>query len=99
MTNEFLTLIVMHIACSNAAAERHLTLSEVDKCGANYHEVKLSFIQGVTSEDYQFLTPREKSAVSLSGFRAFHQWRQDNPDTFRFLEAVARGEAELPREG
>ena len=99
MTTDILLLIVMHIACSDAAAEQNLTLSEVDECGANYHQMKLSFIPGVTPEDYQFLSPREKSAVSLSGFQAFHSWRQENPAILRQLEAVARGEAELPRDG
>ncbi|MEM7720596.1 MAG: hypothetical protein AAF222_15470 [Pseudomonadota bacterium] len=95
MTNELLTLIVTHIACSNMAAERPLSIQEVQYCSAVYQEIKLAFVPGLDRAGYTQLAAQQQHSVNLEGYRAFYKWRVENPSTVQHLERVARGEREL----
>lgn len=95
MTNELLTLIVTHIACADMAAERPLSMSEIQFCSAIYQEIKLGFVPGVDAHRYSGLSLAEQHAVNMEGYMAFYEWRVDNPGTLRHLERVARGEIKL----
>jgi len=99
MTNELLALIATYFACSEVAAERHLTSSEVQQCATIYQEVKFSFLPGVDIEDYVQLSAPEKNTTNRAGFLAFHQWRQTNPDLVMRLQRAARGEGPMPKAG
>lgn len=99
MTNELLTLIVMHFACAELASERPLSQGEVETCGAVYETIKLAFVPGVSHADYRTLVLEDRIAVSQAGFLAFLEWRKSNPDLVHHLESVARGEAQLETAG
>lgn len=95
MTNELLTLIVAHIACSNMASERPLSIEEVHYCSAVYQEIKLAFVPGMDRETYTTLSTEAQHSANMEGYIAFHEWRIDNSSTVQHLERVARGELEL----
>ena len=99
MTNELLALIAAYFACSEVAAERHLSASEVQQCATVYQEVKFAFLPGVGIDDYVQLSTPEKSTANRAGFLAFHRWRQTNPDLVKRLQRAARGEGPLPKAG
>ena len=99
MTNELLALIATYFTCSEVAAERHLTASEVQQCATVYQEVKFAFLPGVGIDDYVQLSASEKSTANRAGFLAFHHWRQTNPELVMRLQRAARGEGPLPKGG
>lgn len=95
MTNELLTLIVTHIACSDMAVERQMSMQEVQYCSAVYQEIKLAFVPQIDMQTYVRLPAEDQHAANIEGYMAFREWRIDNPGTVRHLERVARGEVDL----
>ena len=61
--------------CSDAAMQRPLSLGEVDACGAAYLRLKLSFVEGVSYDDFRGLSTAEKARVNREGYAAFQDWR------------------------
>ncbi len=99
MTNEFLALIAAYFVCADAAADRNLNSSEVLRCAPIYQDVKLEFLPGVELEDFENLSPAERSTVNRHAFLTYRKLRKSNPDLVQRLERAARGEGPLPKAG
>ncbi|MGR3513767.1 MAG: hypothetical protein ACU0GG_13470 [Paracoccaceae bacterium] len=95
MTADLLALIALHFACADITAERQPSSSEMAQCSVIYEEIKLAFVPGVSAKNYAGLSQKEQTAVSLAGYVAFSDWRDQNVDMVAHLERVARGEEDL----
>ena len=63
-----------HLLCSSAAMERQLTGDEVQMCGEVYLELKLSFLNGVTSERYRHMSAKTRATAHDMGYAAYRAW-------------------------
>lgn len=95
MTSEFLSLVVLHLACGDLSESRPLNGGEVLYCSAVYQELKLSFIPGLDLAGYRALPLEDQGAINNEAYLRFVDWRAENPGLIAHLERVARGEAPL----
>ena len=62
--------------CSDEAVRRFLSQDEVLGCSAVYLQLKLSFLEDVSLEDYAELSAVERARANSEGYRAYQEWVQ-----------------------
>lgn len=78
-------LFETHLACRKMSQERMLSRDEVDACAATFLWLKLSFLEGMTSERYAAMTPTLRATANRKGYDAFRAWQWARRDK---LDAV-----------
>lgn len=84
--SQILPLLSLYYLCDLAAAERWMNKEEVDRCMANYNELKLEFIDETPAP----LGTPERAAQNLLGYRGLKAWEAANPELVEELRAEAR---------
>ena len=56
MTNELISLIVLHFACAEISENRILTPDEAQTCSAIYQDIKIAFLPDIDRQDFQTMT-------------------------------------------
>lgn len=64
--------------CSQLAKMQLLNFDEAKSCTRAYMKIKLSFVPGVGLDDFDGLSPQEKAAVNVFGYRHYMEWRLQN---------------------
>lgn len=72
--------------CSELANQRLLSLDEAYVCGRVFMNIKLSFVPDVGLDDFDALSPEERAAVNIVGYRRYMEWRFQNAAMFDALE-------------
>lgn len=67
-----------YATCSEAAATRELSRSEVAHCVNIYLSLKLSFLHGVSLERYHQMPVKTKIVANEKGYAAFRAWLHRN---------------------
>lgn len=66
--------LTFYLACSEIATRRPLSFDEAAVCGQVFQRIKLSFVPGVRPADFEQLSPADRAAVNLDGYRRFLDW-------------------------
>lgn len=66
------------LECSELAKMRVLSFDEAESCTRAYMKIKLSFVPGVGLDDFDGLSPQEKAAINVLGYRRYMEWRLQN---------------------
>ena len=74
-----------YVFCSDLAMQRPLAFEEAATCEQAYDRVKLSFVPGVSFEDFKALPTRDRAAVNLVGYKRFRDWYDANS---AFIEEI-----------
>ena len=64
-----------YFECSELARIRPLSVGEAASCSRAYMKIKLFFVPGVGLDDFDGLSPQEKAAVNVFGYRRYMAWR------------------------
>ena len=67
-----------YLRCSQEAMQRLLDHDEAEACALAYTKVKLSFLPGVSLDDFNRLAPREKAAMNLVAYERYVRWSARN---------------------
>lgn len=63
------------LECSELAKMHLLSFDEAESCSRAYMKIKLSFVPGVGLDDFDGLSPQEKAAINVVGYRRYVEWR------------------------
>ncbi|MEC7961981.1 MAG: hypothetical protein VX083_15855 [Pseudomonadota bacterium] len=91
MSTQLLALAAGYFLCSAAAEEQVLPKAKIDECNAIYTQLKLSFTDVATLDDFMALLESDRAAVNQQGYAGYISWVEDNPE----LVADLRAEAQL----
>ena len=80
--------LVHFLECSETARMHVLSLEEAANCLRTYMRIKLSFVPGVNLDDFESLSPSERAAVNLVGYRRYMEWRSRNAAAVEALATV-----------
>ncbi|PRY26045.1 hypothetical protein CLV78_101138 [Aliiruegeria haliotis] len=67
-------LFALYSVCSDAALERILSRHEVDHCYDVYIRLKLSFVKGVTLEQFKAMPAASRTVANTKGYTAYRAW-------------------------
>lgn len=66
------------LECSELAKMHLLSFDEAESCTRAYMKIKLSFVPGVGLDNFDGLSPQEKAAINVVGYRRYMEWRLQN---------------------
>lgn len=75
-----------YLVCARLSDERLLSFGEAATCSQVFMRIKLSFLPGVTLEEFQHMPPKTKSAANIEGYLKYRAWLLQNQDRIGRLE-------------
>ena len=90
MTSQLLALAAGYFLCSAAAEEQVLPKAKIDECNAIYTQLKLSFTDVDSLDQFLALVEDDRAAVNRQGYAGYVNWLEENPELVASLRSEAR---------
>lgn len=90
MTSQILTLVASYFLCSAAAEDQVLPKHKIDECNAIYTQLKLSFTDIGSVDEFMALMKEDRARINQQGYSGYLTWLEENPELVASLRDEAR---------